>query len=901
MPRIPIEFGGLYNSQHESKVPQGRAWACQNATTRKKIIGGSQRYSLFWDRTSYNSGDVGYGATYCKHSNNEIQKLPISAGVPTSGTVRLTWSGQQTAVIAYNATAATVQNAFELLSNINTGDVKCTGGPWPGQPIYVEFRGQYAGADQSIITLTANTMNNSATIVPAEFIKGGVIEKYLAVIKKNGNSTCSLYGIDIDGTETELATGLTASDWFFEQFGNQVWAVNATDGFHYYRIGGSWDDTGGTARPSRPGTPPGSFAYTTAPELIIFVAGDTVTVSNLTETTTKVATGGLTIRNTGAAITDTPTEIVIQVDLATLRDYQFNDKHRVRIVPSTSSIHLVPDSAQYTMVNAAATVLTPTSQVVGPVGLIGQFALDAHFGDVDRTTRDDIDLLKLAITVTDWPANASLSVGFEKGFVSMANYSPVSAESTWSKKSKIEYAYTSYNATTDVESLLSDAGLTTAEVPPAAGGSADYGAWVQLSMVGNPSLTTSDRLYVYRREKNTRQWRRLPVDSNNLTTFGSANVTSGSTTFIDKWMESEIANFPVPTIPDFPGNSDIIAGFVIGSWKRSLQLGAGKKNWASFVRKPELYAPDPEDEAASRLYNQTNADNPDAGRTQFVSDNKSEEINNILGQDSLYAVTTLSTCASVGDTPISASPFRRMPGSRGSVGKKAACRFGGGIEVGSEDGIWYQSVGRVFQGEDDGSLKYREETMDVRNSYDTLLGSSFTGLIICEHLDELWAFNETRYIVRDREGSWHEGTFADSVKYAVPQRARGLRFMDSTGRIHTLSDDYATDNGTTALWAWETGVLDGPPSRVTDIELLVKGSPRCKLWVFASDGDKTHPGFGKYFEYIFDTDESQEAYRRPLKILPGMRYKIFFSGTCGTDEVHAAALHIEGAGKDYNQ
>ena len=125
--------------------------------------------------------------------------------------------------------------------------------------------------------------------------------------------------------------------------------------------------------------------------------------------------------------------------------------------------------------------------------------------------------------------------------------------------------------------------------------------------------------------------------------------------------------------------------------------------------------------------------------------------------------------------------------------------------------------------------------------------------------------------------------------------------MDCTGRIHTLSDDYATDNGTTALWAWETGVLDGPPSRVTDIELLVKGSPRCKLWVFASDGDKTHPGFGKYFEYIFDTDESQEAYRRPLKILPGMRYKIFFSGTCGTDEVHAAALHIEGAGKDYNQ
>ena len=894
--RMPIEIGGLANSNHEAKTPKGRAWAMQNATTRKGILQGSQRYSLFWDRTSYSASDVGYGATYCKHSNNEIQKLPISAGVPTSGTVRLTFDGQQTAVIAYNATAATVQNAFEILSNVVLGDVKCTGGPWPGQPIYVEFKGQYSAEDVSLITLTANTMNNSATIVPAEWMKGGEIERYLCAVKKSGDSTVTMYAVDMNGDETTLAAGLTASDWFFEQFGNQVFAVNSTDGLHYYRIGGSWDDTGGAARPARPSSAPNTFVYTTAPENIIFVAGDTVTVSNLTESTTKLANGGLNIKNGGAAITDTPTDIVLQIALQTTRDYQFNDSFSISIVPTLSTIHIQPASTRFTMVNAAAATITPTDEFVTGVGVLGDFKLISQFGDVDRTTRDDITTLKVSFTVTDWPANATISFNIAKGYVAMANSSPVNADPTWNTKSKLEYANSFYNATTGVESLVSDPGLTPAEIPPSLQGS---GAWVGMSCVGNPLLTTGDRIYVYRREKSTRQWRRLPVDSNNLTTFGVANVTSGSASFTDKWMESELANFPLPSIPDFPGIADIQSGIVIGSWKRSLVLGSGKKAWESFVRQPTLFAPDPDDENATKTFVVINADNLDAGRTMYVSDNKSEEVNAILGQDTLYGVTTLSTCASVGDLPFDASPFRRMPGSRGSVGKKAACRFGGGIEVASEDGLWYQSVGRGFSGEDNGALVYREETLETRNSWDTLLGSSYSGLVVCEHLDELWAFNETRYLVRDREGSWHEGTFTDSVKYAIPQRARGLRFMDSTGRLMTISDDYTTDNGTSVNWTWETGVLDGPPTKVTDIEIQSLGTPRVKLWVFNKDGNLNYSSIGNYRQYIFDTDSNQRSYRRPISILPGQRYKIFFSGTCGTDEIHNVAFGIDQASKDY--
>ncbi|TXS42932.1 hypothetical protein [Streptomyces sp. t39] len=63
---------------------------------------------------------------------NEVQTLTVTGG-PTGGTFTITWSGQTTGAIAYNATAAQVQTALEALSNIAPGDVAVTGaagGPW---------------------------------------------------------------------------------------------------------------------------------------------------------------------------------------------------------------------------------------------------------------------------------------------------------------------------------------------------------------------------------------------------------------------------------------------------------------------------------------------------------------------------------------------------------------------------------------------------------------------------------------------------------------------------------------------------------------------------------------------------------------------------------------------------
>ncbi len=52
---------------------------------------------------------------------NEQQQ--VSTGGATGGTFTLTFSGQTTTALAYNATAAQVQAALEALSNIAPGDV----------------------------------------------------------------------------------------------------------------------------------------------------------------------------------------------------------------------------------------------------------------------------------------------------------------------------------------------------------------------------------------------------------------------------------------------------------------------------------------------------------------------------------------------------------------------------------------------------------------------------------------------------------------------------------------------------------------------------------------------------------------------------------------------------------
>lgn len=83
--------------------------------------------------------------------NNEGQSATIT-GSPTGGTFTLTFGGQTTTAIAYNATAAAVQAALEALSSIGSDGVTVSGSA--GGPYTITFKNQLGY--QNVAALTAS-------------------------------------------------------------------------------------------------------------------------------------------------------------------------------------------------------------------------------------------------------------------------------------------------------------------------------------------------------------------------------------------------------------------------------------------------------------------------------------------------------------------------------------------------------------------------------------------------------------------------------------------------------------------------------------------------------------------------------------------------------------------------
>lgn len=83
---------------------------------------------------------------------NEVQTVTVT-GTPTGGTFTLTYAGQTTAAIAYNAVASAVQTALAALSNIvSTANIAVTGSA--GGPYTVTFQGSLGG--QNVAQMTAS-------------------------------------------------------------------------------------------------------------------------------------------------------------------------------------------------------------------------------------------------------------------------------------------------------------------------------------------------------------------------------------------------------------------------------------------------------------------------------------------------------------------------------------------------------------------------------------------------------------------------------------------------------------------------------------------------------------------------------------------------------------------------
>jgi trimeric autotransporter adhesin len=160
-------------------------------------------------------------------ARNEQQRISL-LGSPTGGTFTLTFSGNTTSAIAFDATSATLQSALQGLASIGSNNATVTGpagGPW-----LVEFVGTRAAANQSAITgngasltgggsqgLTVTTTTDSSGPhhwdTPANWLPAGVPADFDRVRFEFGATDC-LYGLNQSGvtlTEIEISSGYTGS------------------------------------------------------------------------------------------------------------------------------------------------------------------------------------------------------------------------------------------------------------------------------------------------------------------------------------------------------------------------------------------------------------------------------------------------------------------------------------------------------------------------------------------------------------------------------------------------------------------------------------------------------------------------------------------------------------------
>lgn len=149
---------------------------------------------------------------------NEQQTISHNYTGGTGGTI--TWNGQTTAGIIWNATAAVVQAAMEGLNNIEVGDVVATGGPWPAA-ITLTFKGRYEFTNVAQITAAAGAWTGGTTITIATSV-GGVAANFAA------ENAVGVAGIDSSGNSLS-ASKKTELDAYLQSMRQQNFTVTILD------------------------------------------------------------------------------------------------------------------------------------------------------------------------------------------------------------------------------------------------------------------------------------------------------------------------------------------------------------------------------------------------------------------------------------------------------------------------------------------------------------------------------------------------------------------------------------------------------------------------------------------------------------------------------------------------
>lgn len=221
---------------------------------------------------------------------NEVQKITL--GNATGGTFTLTFDGQTTSSIAYNASTSTVTSALEALSNIQSGDVTVTS---PSSGIYnVTFQGVYLGTNVPQMTITSSLTGNSSTptVTTVQNYSTGTSYEFeleftitTTVAPLNEKQTFKINGNPISGTFTLTYDGQTTSTIAYNASNATI--ISALEALSNIGVGDV--DVTGAALPAGTKTVEfkGALAATNVPQMTSDASSLGGTSSNLTIVTTS--------------------------------------------------------------------------------------------------------------------------------------------------------------------------------------------------------------------------------------------------------------------------------------------------------------------------------------------------------------------------------------------------------------------------------------------------------------------------------------------------------------------------------------------------------------------------------------------------------------------------------------
>ena len=146
----------------------------------------------------------------------------------SGGTFTISFMGETTSAITYNAANSAVLSALEALPNIAPGDVTLGGGPINTTAVTITFAGQYASADVPLMSINSGSLTGGGTYDIVQTTAGAPLSQ-LALQPISGKDWDFYLDTTGAGIGVTKLTRVFSWKWGIEDMYGPVWVGNTSE------------------------------------------------------------------------------------------------------------------------------------------------------------------------------------------------------------------------------------------------------------------------------------------------------------------------------------------------------------------------------------------------------------------------------------------------------------------------------------------------------------------------------------------------------------------------------------------------------------------------------------------------------------------------------------------------